>query len=811
MSGKLSDVLELWGFERDLHLFSDGSLGFALSVTPLDVSHWTDTRINALSEQVGQFLNGLPPHTSIQFVQSIETGSTEILDRHEALILDDALPEAKLLCQKRVEHFKQLDRAGHLPRHGLTVWVRRPMTKPLIGKPTLFTKTKAYPKISEAQLSLECDQTERLRANLLSGLESLGLRTRPLTEAQVMDAIYRQWNPSRPISRPAYDPDDVRESLLLTDAAISPEGFLLGGMHHRVLSLKLLPEQTYASMAQELRELPFDSRVLLTIDVPDQQKEIEQLQTSRRLAYSMARGKRTGVSDLDSEAKFQDLETLLSEMIAEGEKVFKVSLQIVLRSTSELELQAQVSQTLSLVRLLSGAEAMEESVASFPVFSEISIPHARSHERIKRIKTSTLSDLIPLYGPWTGTEKPSLLLRSRQGSLVSFDPFDPSLTNFNQIISGGSGSGKSFLTNIILLQSLKENPRIFIIDIGGSYMKMCEHLSGQYIALGVDSGMSLNPFDLLPGEVRPTSQKIKFLVSLVELMTKEDDSTRLPRLDRAEIEEAIEKVYDEAGASRDGGACSPRLSHLREILLAHSDATIRRYGKILSPWCGDTPFGRFIDQPSTLSLSRPIVAFDLKGMESYPDLQAVTLFMITDFLWREVQKDRTKPKFLVFDECWRLLENESGSQFIGEVFRTFRKYYASAIAISQNMDDFAKSRVATALLSNASIRWVLMQRGADQERLKEVLGLNDSELSLIASLTQKRGVYSEAFLMAGENRAVVAIESIPLEYWIATTDPRDLSQLAVLTEHHPEWSRMKTLEHLAEVFPHGVADGGHSK
>lgn len=72
------------------------------------------------------------------------------------------------------------------------------------------------------------------------------------------------------------------------------------------------------------------------------------------------------------------------------------------------------------------------------------------------------------------------------------------------------------------------------------------------------------------------------------------------------------------------------------------------------------------------------------------DLQAVCLFLITDLIWREVQCDRTTPKFVVFDECWALLENEAGARFLGEVFRTFRKYRASAIAISQTMVDFAK-------------------------------------------------------------------------------------------------------------------------
>jgi type IV secretory pathway VirB4 component len=195
-------------------------------------------------------------------------------------------------------------------------------------------------------------------------------------------------------------------------------------------------------------------------------------------------------------------------------------------------------------------------------------------------------------------------------------------------------------------------------------------------------------------------------------------------------------------------------------------------------------------------------------MENYPDLQAACLFIITDFVWREVQVDRSRMKFLILDECWKLMENDSASLFIAEVFRTFRKYMASAIAISQNIDDFAKSKIANAILPNSSIRWVLKQKGADKDRLKEVLSLNPNEVELITSLHQERGSYSEAFLMAEDARAVVAIESTPLEYWIATTDGRDLGKIEEYRKKFDGQSQLEILKHLSVDFPRGVAAGG---
>jgi conjugal transfer ATP-binding protein TraC len=338
--------------------------------------------------------------------------------------------------------------------------------------------------------------------------------------------------------------------------------------------------------------------------------------------------------------------------------------------------------------------------------------------------------------------------------------------------------------------------KIFIVDIGGSYKKLSENLGGQYIPFGVGQGLSLNPFDLAPNETSPSSHKIKFLLGLVEMMTKEEGDKRLPKLERAELEEAIQSVYQREART---------LSNLRDTLLRHADPIVQRYGKILNPWCGNNPYGRFVDAATNVELHREIIVFDLKGLEVYPDLQAASLFIITDFIWREIQKDRDKPKFVVFDECWALLKDEAGIAFIEEVFRTFRKYHAAAIAISQNIDDFAKSQIAGAILSNSAIKWVLMQRGADQDRLREVLQLNPNEMQLVTSLQQERGRYSEAFLMAGDQRGLVVVESTPLEYWLATTDPRDLAQIDLEKKKSPHLDNLSLVRKLAEEFPQGVS------
>ncbi len=800
MNNSLSDKLQIWGFEDSFIIFKDGSLGFGFEVNPTDASTWDSEQINTLGSQLDQFLNGLPAGLDLQFIQEIRPGNNSVLQQYQKAASSCPNSNILKLVNHRVNHLKNLDDLGRLPCHRLKVFVRRPLSGPLIKKHGPFTKTELFPEFAENVLLNELKNTDRLRESIQRGLDSIGLTASPLSQIDIMKEVYSQWNPSRPIGLGEYDPENVTDSLLFTDVVTSDSGFSLGDIHFRLLTLKNLPDVTITSMTQVLRELPFNSKLFVTVHVPDQQKEYETLQTQRRIAFSMARGKRSGVADLESEAKLQDIETLLASLIAQGEKVFHMSLQVLLQSSDEEVLATQVSQTLSKLRELSGAEAMQETIASFDLFQQISIPNARTKERTKKIKTTNLTDFLPVYGPWKGHENATALLRSRLGSLLAFDPFSKSLTNHNMLVSGGSGSGKSFFTNILLLQFLKENPKIFIVDIGGSYRRLCSLLGGQYIELGLDTNMSLNPFDLPKGEIHPSGEKIKFLLSLVETMTKEENADRLSKLERAEIEESIAKCYEKFK--------KPRLSNLKDFLLEHTDVNIRRLGRILTTWTGDTTYGKFLDRDTSIELSKNLISFDLKGLDNHPDLQAVCLFIITDLVWREVQMDRITKKILVFDECWRLLESDSGASFIGDVFRTFRKYYAGVVAISQDIDDFAKSKVSGAILPNSSSKWILMQKGADQQRLKEVLQLKDVELQLISTLFQEKGKFSEAFLIAGDSRSVVAVEPTSLEYWLATTDPRDLAYFEEIKKQNPDKSDWELVEIAAAIKPHGASQKG---
>src|SRR5690606_14249298 len=109
---------------------------------------------------------------------------------------------------------------------------------------------------------------------------------------------------------------------------------------------------------------------------------------------------------------------------------------------------------LSKFKALSGAEGVQETVGAWKVFKS-ELPLAPTHlERAKKLKTNNLVDFLPLFGASRGDDNPVVILGTRGNSLFSINPYDSKLTNFNMLVTGSSGSGKSFANNCLMLQQI---------------------------------------------------------------------------------------------------------------------------------------------------------------------------------------------------------------------------------------------------------------------------------------------------------------------------------------------------------------------
>jgi conjugal transfer ATP-binding protein TraC len=381
---------------------------------------------------------------------------------------------------------------------------------------------------------------------------------------------------------------------------------------------------------------------------------------------------------------------------------------------------------------------------------------------------------------------------------VSFNPFDPKLTNYNALVTGSSGAGKSFLNNCILAQELARGLRVFIIDIGGSYKKLTEALGGQYLDMDLSDQYRLNPFDIPDPSQEPSNQKLKSLLAVIESMVVEDEKSKLIKLDRVLLEKAIIELYEEKRRTKE----VPVLSELTEKLAKSKEPSLVDISKILFMWTGSRPYGKLLDGFGSLRTDAPICTFDLKGLSQFPDLQSVMILILTDFILGQVEQDKVNKKRIILDEAWQLLKSNAAAGFMEYCARTLRKSGSGITFITQGVEEIVNSPIGPAIMNNTATKFILLQRG-NSEILKNALKLNAQELNLIFSLEQRKGEFSEGFMIEGDHRQVIRIYPSPFEYWLSTSDASDNRHIEELRKSG--LSLVEAIESAARTHPNGIA------
>jgi type IV secretory pathway VirB4 component len=826
----LAKELPYWDLLEEVVALSDGSLCLALRLSGVSIETWDEERINRLTQDLRAFLNGLPDGLEMSFAVEMNSDYSEVIAEHEAL--KGEVPNVRWLAEVRVAALRAQVGQGTLLRPNLYLFIYQRFNAGSKSSflASLFRAPKHFQAVHRDQHEKAERELRRTVESCKAVLGSMGLEAKRLSGKEAWELIYRFLNPKRarttnaPTHSKAHRNQEFsshelkalpelalsspREQLVFSDVIQGAEAFFCDGHYHRVLTLKTLPEETHASMIARFTQLPFHFWLDVHVKVPEQSKELSDLQAKRRMAHSMSASQGGRATDLESEAQLGSTEELLRELIGTGQKIFYFQTTILLRASTHDELETMTKAALQKFRELSGAEGLAETIAGFKVYKTILPLGNVNSVRAKRIKTDNLADFIPIYEPYQGKGKPICLFHNRFSGLTAYDPFDGArLPNFNSLVTGSSGAGKSVLNNLILAQAATQNPITFVIDIGGSYKKICEFLNGQYIEIGPATGGEMrkviNPFELPDAATEPSSQKVKFLVALCESMFTDTAEEKLPRLSKSLLEEAIIGTYKQSSR------VTPTFSDLRKVLEVSPDIELRNFAKMLYPWTGDRAYGRLLDRPNELDLRSDFVVFDLKGLSSYPDLQAVMILIITDFIVGKIESTSPlyygRKKRIFMDECWEMLKGPAANAMEYWV-RTLRKAAAGITFITQGLEEIVTHSIGPAILGNTATKLILIQAG-DLEPVKRILKLNVQELALISSLRQQKGVFSEAFMIANEDRSVIRVYPTPIEYWLVTSDREDNSALETYRRENPQKTIAEVIYEMALRYPKGVAHG----
>lgn len=371
--------------------------------------------------------------------------------------------------------------------------------------------------------------------------------------------------------------------------------------------------------------------------------------------------------------------------------------------------------------------------------------------------TSSCLNLLPIFADSQNDITPLMMLVGRRGQVFFFDNYASNANgNYNMVVVGKSGSGKSVFLQEYMTSILRQDGQVVVIDDGRSFQNSCKILGGDFVDFGEDK-LCINPFSLYRDDATKDEKfKVDFEEPLIDLIVsilciivnidKNDTKDFDIGLYRNVLKNAVQIVLSEKGSK--GGfkdvyrvlSSSVKLRTPQTKNIAESLAyVVREYA--------DGRYSSYYNGLATLSIENLLTIFELSSLESNEVLQTSVLLMVVFLVYVKMQ-GRSRRTSLVIDEAWRLLRHDAIQGFIEGIARRARKYNGSLVVATQSISDFEekKSVAAAAVLSQSDWRVLLSAEGKDEKILTDQLSMEEGEISIAKDLKGEKGRFSEMMI-----------------------------------------------------------------
>ena len=442
-----------------------------------------------------------------------------------------------------------------------------------------------------------------------------------------------------------------------------------------------------------------------------------------------------------------------------------------------------------------------------------------------------MSTVFPFFTSEVGHENGIPLGFNKQTGLpILYDNFSPKLTNYNMVIFGKSGAGKSVTIKTITARSaVLSGIESLALDAEGEYSVVAEALGGVNVTLSPNSKTVINVFDIEPENVKDEITGKERTVLSVEnkvedvtngLLTMARGSTRsqeVNELTKQIISEAVAEEYAALGITNNIESLYQRDENggpvdISQNYLGRTKKDMPTIGSWYRRICrkaqeNENPDYRFhysylvkvmkqyvreyqgqmayFDGQSTFELldGVPFINIDISQLEerfARPLAQQIMLSWVWEKYVKKNSEDKSKAakKRVLVDEAWMLLPYPEAVDFLNTMARRARKRNVSLAVISQKFQDFYEKQEVQAVLTSSETKLFLAQDKSEIQYLKEVFKLSEGEAGFL--ITCNRG---EGLLKVGGDSAILAIQPTKKEFEFVETN---LSKQAALEKARRE-------------------------
>lgn len=724
-----------------IFLTEDAHLGAVFACPPL-----SGADDGVIARLTGALTNEMPPGSVVQFSYVCSPDIETVVGRYEEVrreaVISREIPENLIaMVDRRAELFRDGVRKAPIPGFECLIsngFVLITLKFPIAG--AMYRDEELF----------------SIREKIVQVAESLKITGFQMTQLMAQDYVNLM---RRLMNMNAAElPNHFSEFKTLKDQIVGAGDYLrtsgdaveLNGNDIRVLSVKMRPDYTslaqFAQLAGDPQGGPsqFNVPFMLTTTMifPDRISAVTRVKTNAAAINYQAFGPMMRWSNLLAYKK-DGHDTLVADLDQGGTPV-QVATSIVLfgKEGEESITNKQIGMVKAHFNMFEYVMTTENFI-SLPVFLN-QLPLFASEESLRGLdRTDTMGithavHMLPIVGDWRGTGNGgAMMLLSRRNQPMLVDFYDCPQSR-NGVLIGESGGGKSVTVQQIITDylSLGSGTRVWTVDVGYSYFKLCKYLGGEFIELSEESGICLNPFTT----VQDLDEELDYLKGIMAVMVNPEG---LPAYEMARLEEAIKATYGRLGNSM-------TVTDVAEFLLGQDDARLRDMGSMLYPFTRNGQYGRWFDGENNLRMERHFVVLELAQLKTRKHLQKVVLFMLMNRIQYDMYLSGDgKKKLLVIDEAADLLLEGDIGDMVGAFFRKVRKEGGAALVCLQSLASLYESTAGRSINDNAPVKIVLSQSAGAINALEkdDQLGLDAYGYHCMRTLKMIKGKYSEMLLI----------------------------------------------------------------
>ncbi len=292
------------------------------------------------------------------------------------------------------------------------------------------------------------------------------------------------------------------------------------------------------------------------------------------------------------------------------------------------------------------------------------------------------------------------------------------------LVIGPTGAGKSTLVGLIAAQFLRyPGAQVFAFDKGYSSLALCSAVGGEHYDIAASAGRGL---------------------AFCPLARIDDAGTRVWASEWIEGLLRLQSVEATPARRREIHAALGRLATSPDRTLTHFASTVQDEGVRagLRHYTLDGAMGELLDAERDGLRESRFQVFEVEHLMNKGEQNAVPVLL---YLFHEIERRLTgDPSLLILEEAWLLLNHPVFASKIEEWLRVLRKRNCAVVFVSQSLTDVYNSPQRDLLLESCPTKIFLPNpeaRSAQTGQLYRRLGLNETQVELVAHATPKRHYY----------------------------------------------------------------------